>query len=121
MVGLMATWSTTRVSAAFKAAVHVVLLAILVVAATPTWAGATPSQHDVVTGVMPAGAEVSELATPPQPPVRAEHLPRPWPDRHRAETPETPALVWPQSGSAAIRGPQQPGHRAAGSRSPPPA
>jgi hypothetical protein len=120
MVGFMATWSTTRGSAAFKAAVGLLLLALIAVASTPAWAGGFQHEGSSATHVVTPDTEMSALSTPPQSPYRAEHLPRPWPVRHRAVTaPTPPVAVWPESGSAAIRGPQQPGHRAAGSRSPP--
>jgi len=120
MVGLMATWSTTRGSAAFVAAVGLVVLALVIATSAPTWAPGNV-QRSAATDVVVPGAEVSAMSTMPQPPVRnPEHLPRLWPARHRAlPAPERPVPSWPEAGSAAIRGPQQPGHRAAGSRSPP--
>lgn len=122
MVGLMATRGGTRASAAFTAVVGLLLLALVMVASTPRWVDSGAGQRVSATGVMTPGAEVSAVSTLPQQPVRMEHLPRVWPTRHRAEpAPRAPASAWPEAGSAAIRGPQQPGHRTASSRSPPPA
>ncbi|GAA4531206.1 hypothetical protein GCM10023096_72920 [Nonomuraea ferruginea] len=122
MVGLMATRSITRGSTPFLAVVGLLLLALVMVASTPRWAGVHPVQQRVQTaGVMTPGSEVTAVSTLPHQQVRAEHLPRLWPARQRAETVSVRhAPSWPEAGSAAIRGPQQPGHRAAGSRSPPP-
>ncbi|MFG1946386.1 hypothetical protein [Nonomuraea sp. NPDC048826] len=117
----MATRSFTRGSTPFLAVVGLLLLALVMVASTPRWAGVPAvQQRSQTVGVMTPGSEVSTVSTLPSLQVRAEHLPRLWPARQRAEAvPARPALAWPEAGSAAIRGPQQPGHRAAGSRSPP--
>lgn len=121
MVGLMATRSITRGSTPFLVVVGLVLLSLVVVASTPRWAGAGPVQQRSQTAGMTApGAEVATVSTMPLQQVRTEHLPQVWPVRQRPEaTPVPAAPAWPEAGSAAIRGPQQPGHRAAGSRSPP--
>ncbi len=120
MVGLMVTWGN-RGSAALTAAVGLLLLALAMVACTPTWAGDVHGRQSSATDVVTPGSEVSMLSTLPPPSVRIpEHLHRLWPAGHRSEAaPETPDLAWPPAGSAAIIGPQQPGHRTAGSRSPP--
>ncbi|WP_336213908.1 hypothetical protein [Nonomuraea sp. LPB2021202275-12-8] len=116
----MATWGTSRGSAAFTAVAGLLLLALVIVASAPTWAGGGV-QRSSATDVMTPGSEVSAMSTMPQQPFRGpEQLHRLSLPRHRSEVaPVRPALAWPEGGSAAIRGPQQPGHRAAGSRSPP--
>lgn len=121
MVGLMATFWRTRGSTAFMAAVGLLLLALGLVAVTPTWAGGIHHRAAFAMEVVTPGAEVSTLSTLPTAAVRGtEHLPRLWPAGNRTQSvPETPGLTWPASGSAAICDPQQSGHRTAGSRSPP--
>ncbi|MEU7900193.1 hypothetical protein AB0B45_46090 [Nonomuraea sp. NPDC049152] len=116
----MVTWGD-RGSAAFTAAVGLLLLALAMVACTPTWAGGVHDRQSSAPDVLTPGAEVSTLSTLPLPAVRnPEHLPSVWPVGHKdAAGPETLDLAWPAAGSAAIVGPQQPGHRTAGSRSPP--
>lgn len=118
----MATRSITRGSTPFLAVVGLLLLALIVVASTPRWAevGAAVPQRTETAGVMTPGSEVTAVSTLPSQPARAEHLPRLWPSRHLAVAePAARPAAWPEAGSAAIRGPQQPGHRADGSRSPP--
>lgn len=120
MVGLMATWGTSRSSAAFPAVVVLLLLALVMAASAPTWASGS-AERSGITDVMTPGSEVSALSTLPLQPFRGpEHLPRLGLPRHEAQPASVrPALAWSEADSASIRGPQQPGHRAAGSRSPP--
>jgi hypothetical protein len=120
MVGLMATWGTSRDSAAFRAVAVLLLLALVMAASAPTWAGGGIERSGAA-GVMTPGSEVSALSTLPLQPFRGpEHLPRLGLPRHDSPPASVrPALAWFEAGSASIRGPQQPGHRAAGSRSPP--
>ncbi|MGI5271878.1 hypothetical protein ACQEUU_22180 [Nonomuraea sp. CA-218870] len=117
----MATRSITRGSTPFFAVVGLLLFALVMIASTPRWAGAGPvHQRSQTVGVMTPGSEVTTVSTLPHEQVRAEHLPRLWPARQHVEAaPARSARAWPEAGSAAILGPQQPGHRAAGSRSPP--
>jgi hypothetical protein len=121
MVGLMATWGTSRDSTAFPAVVVLLLLALVMAASAPAWADGSVERSGV-TGMMTPGSEVSALSTMPLQPFRGpEHLPRLGLPRHNDAQPASvrPALAWSEADSAGIRGPQQPGHRAAGSRSPP--
>lgn len=120
MVGLMGTRSF-RGSAALTSAAGLLLLALLTVVCAAAWGGGAQGQRYGAAAIIPAGAELSAMSTVPQPSVRGpDHLPRLGFAGHRVvPVAERPGLFWPAAGSAVIRDPQQSGHRAVGSRSPP--
>ncbi|HEX8007023.1 MAG TPA: hypothetical protein VF482_11410 [Trebonia sp.] len=110
-----------RGSASFTAAGSFLLLALVMFASTPAWATSDPPRQsnpcatDVITPVTQAP---SALALPPM--ARAlGHASRLWPVSSWAQPVSATRPVWHDAGSADIRDPQQSGHRAPGSRSPP--
>ncbi len=123
MVGLMGTgfMGTTRMrgSTALTWAVGVLLLALVALAGSPSWAPGA-SRSGTALDVITAGTQMSVMSTLPRPAVRCpEYLPHaPSGDRPVCE-PERRRGGEPAQESPAIREPQRQGHRSAGSRSPP--
>ncbi|WP_155352496.1 hypothetical protein [Acrocarpospora macrocephala] len=108
-------------SASFTAAVGLLLLALVMFASTPAWATSDPGREsnqcatDVIT---PFTQTSAALALPPITGAPG-HASRLWPVASWAQPVSGTRPVWPDAGSADIRDPQQSGHRAPGSRSPP--
>ncbi|WP_155338939.1 hypothetical protein [Acrocarpospora corrugata] len=108
-------------SAAFTAAVGFLLLALAMFASTPAWAADTARQSSECSAdVITPGTQVSSgLALPPTAARTPGLVSRLLPAPNWAQPASAFRQVWPDAGSADIRDPQQSGHRAPGSRSPP--
>jgi hypothetical protein len=112
---------TTRMrgSTALTWAVGVVLLALVALAGSPSWAPGG-SRSDAAVDVITAGTQLSAMSTLPRPAVRCpEHLPRAHPGDRPGCEPERQWGGAPAHDGPAIRDPQRQGHRLADSRSPP--
>ncbi|MFE3452535.1 hypothetical protein ACFXJ8_26795 [Nonomuraea sp. NPDC059194] len=111
-----------RSPAAFKAAVGLMLLALVMFAAAPGWAGDSGQRARAYTGdIITPVTQAATVSTLPPPSARIpEHLSRAWATVVRtASVPQRPESGWADAGSAAFRTPQRYGHHAPGSRSPP--
>ncbi|MEV0203415.1 hypothetical protein [Nonomuraea sp. NPDC050691] len=116
-------WRTPRGSATFTGVVGLVLLSLLMIGSLPAWHGGDPAHRPAAAGQtwVPGAGDGQLSSLPPQnASVREHHVL--WlalRGERATEAAHVPLLPAPGLDSAAIRDPQQVGHRATGSRSPP--
>ncbi|SEL92791.1 hypothetical protein [Nonomuraea pusilla] len=120
------SWRTPRRSIAFIGVMGLLLLAFLLVASSPAWYGSDPAHRSAAASGQSwaLGASDAQLSgLPPQGGGAREHhvlsLWRPLRGDRHALAAHLPLLASPGLDPGGIRDPQQLGHRAAGSRSPP--